>query len=382
MKKIFIAVRRCLLLNKRLLKKPSFLLILAAVPVLVAAVGIISEQHSGIVSVALSAYDPDDHLSAEIIEKLSSDENGVERFVKCDTPKEAEDMVRYGKADGAWIFQNDLEKKIADFAFDLDKEHAFVSVIEREETIALELAREKISGVLSEYISRAIMRDFSKNNLPDLREKSLEELDVYFDNAYATDDIFQFSYLDSGEPTDDLDLDIIILPIRGILSVTVVLAGLAVGLYYMKDESAGSFFRLKRGERPVFVYAYQLTGIVDVTIVMLVSLFIAGIASAPWREIAAAALFCPAVASFCILIRRICGKAGRLAAVTPLLTVALIAVSPIFFNMAELRGIQILTPTYYYLRSIHQPVYLGYMAIYAAIAALIDFIIYKLTDRA
>ena len=382
MKDIVTALRRYLLLNKRILKRASFILILAAVPVMVAAIGVISEQQNGVVNIALAAEDQNDRTASEIIETLAADGSGIERFIVCETVGEAENAVVYGKADGAWILCADLDERIAGFVSDLQSGNACVRVIEREETIALELAREKLSGVLSPYISRALMLDFSRSNVPALGDMSDEELDFYFDDAFATDDIFEFSYLDSGEPTDDVSLDIIVLPMRGFLSVTVVLAGLAVGLYYMRDEEAGSFYRLKRSERPAFVYAYQLTGIIDVALVVLAALFISGIATTPLREIAAAAIFCFASASFCILVRRICGKAGRLAAVTPLLTVALIAVSPIFFNIAGLRGIQLATPTYYYLRSIHQPVYLGYMAIYAAVVGLIDYVIYKLTDRA
>lgn len=376
------AVVRAILLNKRLFKKISFLLILLAVPVMVLAVELISRGQSGIVTVALAAEDPADPIASEVIEKLVNDAGGVERFILCKTPKEAENKVLYGEADGAWILEDDMAGKISAFVVDLKEGHSCVRIVEREETIALELAREKLSGVMSSYISYALMRDFAYENCPELAGMSEEELRFYFDDAYGSDDIFEFSYLDSGEPTDDVSLDLIMLPVRGLLSVTVVLAGLASAMYYMKDEESQVFYRLKRAERPAFAYAYQFTGVFDVAVVALCALFIAGISAAPGREIAAMLIFCFAVSSFCILVRRLCGKLGRLGAVTPLLIVALIAVSPIFFNMAEIRWIQLFTPTYYYLKSIHQSAYLGYGAIYAAALAAIDYAVYKLTDRA
>ena len=376
------AVLRYYLLNKRLFRKLSFILILCAVPVMVAAMSIISEQHGGVVTVALAQTDPDDPISSEIVADLADDASGVERFVMCDSPDEAENMVRYGRTDGAWIFESGMEERINAFADDLQPGHACVRVVEREETIALELSREKLSGIMSHYVSVALMRSFARDNAAVLDSMSDEELNGFFDQAYGADDIFEFSYLESGEPTDDVSLDIIMLPMRGLLCVTVVLAGLAVAMYYMQDEKQQTFYRLRRGERPVFAFAYQMTGVADVGVVVIAALFISGIAVSFRRELAAGVIFCFAVSAFCILVRRLCGKAERLGAVTPLLTVALIAVSPIFFSMAEIRPVQLLTPTYYYLKSIHQPVYLGYMAIYAAVVAAIDFAIYKLTDRA
>ena len=91
------AAVRFLLLNKRLFKKISFLLILLAVPVMVLAVEIISKGQSGVVTIALAARDPADPTSAEIIDKLINDKDSVERYTLCATPAEAEEMVEYGR---------------------------------------------------------------------------------------------------------------------------------------------------------------------------------------------------------------------------------------------------------------------------------------------
>ena len=77
MKAVRTALRRYLLLNKRILKRLSFILILAAVPVMVAAIGLVSQQQNGVVSVALAAEDPDDPLAAEIIGQLADDDGGI-----------------------------------------------------------------------------------------------------------------------------------------------------------------------------------------------------------------------------------------------------------------------------------------------------------------
>ena len=81
------------------------------------------------------------------------------------------------------------------------------------------------------------------------------------------------------------------------------------------------------------------------------------------------------------LIRRICGTVGRLSAVTPVLIVALIAVSPIFFTISGLKPIRMLTPVYYYLTSIHDPIYLLWMLLYAAVCGALSFLHARLTEK-
>ena len=377
------SVLRFLLLNKRLFCRLSFVLILLAVPLMVLAVGILSSGQNGIVTVVLAEEDPDDPISSEAIASLLTDDSGVARFRLCATPAEAEDDVRYGRADGAWIFGSDLESAIERFIGDQLFDKPFIRVVEREETVGLQLVREMLSGVMSKYICSAMMVDYVRENVPELDGMSDGELLTFIDDAYAVDKLFEFSYIDGSEPTDDIDLDILMLPIRGLLSVLVVLAGLAAALFYMQDESSMAFYRLRRGERPLFAALYHATGVLDVGLSVLVALFLSGVYTDPGREIVSMAVYCAAVVAFVILIRRLCGTPGRLGTVTPILTVALIAVSPIFFSLSwVLRPVQLMTPTYYYLMSIHRSEYLGYMALYAAAVFALDYAIYKLTDRA
>ena len=373
---------RYVLLNKRLFRKISFIVILCAVPLLILALEAISSMHGGIVTVALVAKDASDPVAREVIDGLVSDPDSVVRFTVCETADQAADKVRFGKADGAWIFENGLTDKIADFASDPDSAEPCVRIVEREDTVALKLAREKLSGLFSGYFSRALMQGYAKENFPEMADMTQAEFDGFFDRAFGTDDLFEFSYAERGESADDASLDILMLPARGLLSVMIVLGGLATAMFYMRDESEQTFYRLPPRERPIFAFGYQLTGIIDVAVVVVITLAISGITVSVGREIASMAVFCIACAAFCILVRRICGKLGRMAAVTPLLIVALIAVSPIFFTMAEIRPVQLLTPTYYYLMSIHSSAYIGYTAIYAAVLCSVDYAIYRITDRA
>ena len=75
-------VIRYILLNKRLLRKYSFLLILCLVPLLVAGMRLAAQEESGLMRVALYVEDDREELTAGILEKLA-DRRGVLHFVRC-----------------------------------------------------------------------------------------------------------------------------------------------------------------------------------------------------------------------------------------------------------------------------------------------------------
>ena len=132
-----------LLLNKRFLKKPGLWAILIIIPLLVVAFNAVALQDSGIITVALATEDENDSLANEIIEDIKKD-NRLIRFV-VSTPDEAEVLVKDGMADAAWIFPENLAIKLGDFVED---KQSVIRILEREETVALMLAREKLSGAV------------------------------------------------------------------------------------------------------------------------------------------------------------------------------------------------------------------------------------------
>ena len=81
------------MLCKRLWKKATFLLILGLIPLLVFGFGILAEEQSGFVTVVLAAEDASDPLANSMTDRLLQ-ERGLMRFVSCDSPAEAEALVR------------------------------------------------------------------------------------------------------------------------------------------------------------------------------------------------------------------------------------------------------------------------------------------------
>ena len=64
------------LLTKRLYKKPTFLVLLALIPALVLGYSTVARQDSGVVTIALAAYDNNDPMANAIMDDLMQTECG------------------------------------------------------------------------------------------------------------------------------------------------------------------------------------------------------------------------------------------------------------------------------------------------------------------
>ena len=195
------------LLNKRLLKKVSFLLILCAVPVLVIALNVVASRPAGIVTVALAQTDPDEEISSAAIERLRSGTTII-NFIESGGPEAAADAVKYGEADAAWIFSAEVDTALAGLANDPSSGllKPAVTIIEREDTVALKLAREKLAAAISPYLGSVSMREYTRSltakdgNFAALSGLSDADLQEFYDAAFGDDQVFKFVYAGSGEP--------------------------------------------------------------------------------------------------------------------------------------------------------------------------------------
>ena len=368
------------LLKKRLYKKKSFIVLLLCVPLLVVGLSVVASRSEGVVKVALYLEDPTDPVTADIMEKVR-DNGSVIGFTECSSRAEAMRRVTYGPADAAWIIEKNLGGAMYRFAKGYDAGIKCVTVVEREESTALMLAREKLSGALSPYLLREAMKEYVRENIALEDDLTDEELNEFFDDSYGAEDIFDFEYSSGSDASRENDLNYLLVPLRGLLAVMIVLCGLAVGMYYVQDNDSQTFYRITRRKRPILEAGYQLSGVTSISAVVLVSLYIGGVGVNPLTEIVSLAVYALAASAFCILVRRLCGTVGRLSAVTPVLIVALIAVSPIFFTISGMKPVQMLTPVYYYLNSIHNPIYLLWMLLYAAVCGGLSLVHARLTEK-
>ena len=353
------------LLTKRLYKKPTFLVLLALIPALVLGYSTVARQDSGIVTIALAAYDNNDPMANAIMDDLM--QSKLLYFRRCDTPEEANSLLNTGKADAAWIFAEDLEAKLCKFITATFKQ-SVVEIIERQSTIPMKLTREKLSGTVFAHLSPNIYLNYIRTKIPQLKNITNEQLLEYYENVKVEGRLFEFFTLD-GEPAGDmLESDSYLTsPIRGMLAVVVTLCGLAGAMYAKQDEKRGTFSWMPERKRPLTELAGLLVCVVNASVAVVIALVFMGVTVGFIRELLALVLFVVAVCAFCMLISRLCGSLQMLGMWTPVLLVVMLIVCPVFFDLGNLFWLQLMFPVTYYVNGIYTNQYLLLTLIYTMV---------------
>lgn len=357
-------MKKCLrwffLLSKRLYKKTTFLALLVLLPILVLGYSTAAQEDSGVVTIALAMEDPQDPLAYQIVQDLTADSPLI-RFVNCESPERAEALLVSGKADGAWIFPEDTSGMLAAFLKD-PKTAPIVRVVQREETVLLRLAREKLNGTLYRCCAQPLYLSYIRQNVPGLDDLSDSQLLAYYDSIFGNEALFQFSTV-GGEP-QTAPVSYLLSPLRGLVAVLVVLCGLAAAMYFLQDRHSGTFARTPEHAMPLLELGCQAAALFSVGAVALISLAVCGLWENGWREIAVMLLYCLCTASFCMLLRRICSNMALLAGLLPVLAAVMLVVCPVFFDIAELRKLQYLFPPTYYIQAAYSDKHLLLMPVY------------------
>jgi hypothetical protein len=276
-----------------------------------------------------------------------------------------------------------MQEKIAAFVQFPNPRNAFITVVQREENIFLRISHEKLNAALYPYISIALCEDYIYVNLLTPEEISEQQIKEYYDAVNADgEDLFDFVYANFDESSADTSSSNFLLsPIRGLMSVMVVIGGFAVAMFYMQDEARGTFDRLPNGRRFAFSIEYHAVAVFDIAIAVLAALLLTGLSVGFWRELAALLMYIVITVGFCIGLRLLCKDIRLLGALAPVLAVIMVVLCPVFFNVSALPAIQYLLPPYYYLNAIYDPEFFGYMAIYAIAVYGADHLLYRLQTR-
>lgn len=365
-----IIIKWFLLFTKRLYKKASFVIILALIPLVVLGLGIVAKQDSGFVTIALSQKDSTDKTSNKIIDELTSD-SGLLRFVEYDTSEEAIESVRYGNSDSAWILLDNMSERIKAFSSTKSADNAIAHVVEREQTVLLRISREKLSNVLYKYAAKDVYLSYTRTNVSVLDQLSDDELLMYYDDFFATDELFEYAYPSSSGGGQMQQINYLIAPVRGLLSVLVVLGAMASAMFFIRDEKQGTFAWVPESRKIYVEFVCQIIAVINLCAVMLISIYAVGLNVSLLRELAILVLYAISAALFGMLLRHLFNNAKILGALIPLFITVMIAVCPVFFEFKEFRFLQMFFPPTYYINAVNNTNYIKYMVVYIAVCLVL-----------
>lgn len=362
MKKIQKVLTWYYMLSKRLLLKWSFIILICLIPVAVPVMNNILAEDSSVLKIMLCCED-DDVLSKNIIDTLM-DGDGIIKYSFCNSAEEAKKSVETYQTDAAWILKNNLTERAIDYVSKEDDD-ALVEVIERESNVPLRLSKEMLCGAVYRNISYYIYRDFVYSEVIGEDEFTETKLKEYYEEMENDGDIVKIRRLNSQE-TSSADSNYLVAPLRGILSLMIVLCTLAAVLYFLQDQLEGKYAWMRPQRRIIPAFAMCLSAAVFSAVAVLAALYFGNIFTNLYTELTAIILFVIATTGFALVLSRLFKSPGKFGAIIPGILIIMLVLSPIFINLKILKPIRMMLPTHYYLNVIYNSDYYLSMIIYCA----------------
>ncbi len=389
------------LLNKRMLKQPLFLILIAMVPVLVFGVGQLSRESSSLVTAAIAPGSPDDETAEEVIDSLVGGSTSAVRYLPCDSEEDVLNAIASGHARIGFVLPENLDalfeaygnqktKNLSegalvmlgallggDSASEEMEANAITSYAATNDVIS-KVTREHLFGKLYPYLGEAVLKTWLKIH-PEVGTMSNEERDLFVEETLASYeqeyDFFNLEYMD-GTPVRDDEIDrYIASPMRGLLAVLLTLTGIAAILYLTQDCRKERFVWIPTHLRPLLHYLYLLIPIGDVALAVLAALFAGHSFTNASKEIPALILLVFQIAGFSNLLRVLLRRKTLMASSIPILISACLFLTPVFVDLSIMEPLQMLLPPYLYLKSIHGSFPLWYMGLYAFVASIASILL-------
>ena len=251
MKKVKRGLLYFFMLEKRFFKKPAFLLLLFTIPLLAFCLKNVSGEESGILSIGLYQEEIEDDAVQEVIEALLQKESVI-HFERVESEESGRERVQKRELDALWIFREDFQDKIEGILTGEEGEAPILSV-EQEDTVVLQLSRVKLFGEAYGNVAYPIYRNFVRQYWGE--SVSEEELQRIFAEGSGMQKMFYTVYEKVG--TDRPEQHYMTAPLRGMLALWILLAGLAANLFFLRDVADGVMDAVPGRKREMQSWGYE-----------------------------------------------------------------------------------------------------------------------------
>ncbi|MCQ2450913.1 MAG: ABC transporter permease [Clostridia bacterium] len=335
------------LIQKRLLKKPSFIIIILLIPLTVLSIMTISKKDTGMLTVGVYASEKCDEAVNSSVKSIMTNNNFI-RIKKYDDEKAIMNDINYGKLDCAWIFPDDLKIRIKDYLNDAGYDKNLVTVIQKDDSVPAMLSREMLFGSVFPSVSRQIFKDYIENDLNLTRSFTENELNKIYDGIYFEQDLVKFTN-SNGKVMENPNF--LVSPVRGILSIFIMVCSLASAMYYLNDYQNGVFSTMPLKKQLSILFYSTFFGAFDCGIISVISLSFTPLFTNLGEEILSMLLFVLAISAFSAFFATIINKPHILGTFIVFVSLIVFILCPVFFNL-EIKYIPNAFPQQFYLLSV------------------------------
>lgn len=345
-----------LMLTKRYLKNPIFLITILVIPLVVAALRFTTGTDEAAVRVALCVKGQDS-LSTQAVESLTDNDSSVISFYRVTSEEEAYENVESGTAVCAYVFPNNFEEMVEKYVTGDRGELAYnghlVKCIRAEETNYSKITEELVFASFYQKFANEVLKDFMEEYRESFTEKDWKNVQAYYNDYSIEAEFFRFEYIDGSENTlmTQQKTSFLLLPVRGLILLLILLAAMTGGVISYRDKERGLFQSITVNRRGMLNYSYVLIPAVIAAGAGLAGIWFANIWTNVSREIICMTLYVFFVTGVCNLVRRVCRNGLRFASIIPLFLMFNMVFCPVFVDLSpmlpQIKYIQPILPVFY-----------------------------------
>lgn len=342
-----------LLMTKRLMKKPSFIIILVLLPVILVMYRFIITEDDGTIRACVYVPEGSEAFTAKLADNLADAEFSA-RFYLVDSEDDLYSDVIAGRAEVGYILPKDLKERfltknwdsaVRMVVSDTSQMAPFVN-----EFVTVVIYTDMMEEYIADYLVNRSGLELSDAEIrPIIRENLLKQADSgsLFDIAYR--DYYKNEEVSREEVMAE---NYLMKPIRGTVALFVLLAGLAGLVFWFQDNAEGRFKVMSHEKRPVINYGSLLLPTALSAIVGMVCILIAGLCENIFLELLTMLLYVIFVTGVCEIIRVIVPSVNAVCAAIPILAIASYLCCPILIDLKKVLPVvsylrKILPPDYY-----------------------------------
>lgn len=379
-----------ILYSKRLLKKPSFLILLLLLPLCTFALTKLTKKTDSTIQAGVYLnLTKADHLAKSTYEILLEDKDIVKFYGYQDKNRLLHD-IKTKKIDCGYVLPDNLLE-----ALDKNGSNDRIQVFYPPDSMSVKMLNEKVYGAIIQEYSFDILQKFvSKEDIFSYMDSQhiQKELKSKYDHYRSNDSTFTFEYGYSKNGNTDGDssiaehpLDYLMLPIRGMLAVLILSAGFSGGLLWYTDYKNGIYQQVS-GKLSGYVQFITIWIPVFYTgIASLLCIFLSGFHTSFFTEFFGMLFYCLLVTGFCSLLRLVLSTEIVYACALPITALISLAACPVFTDFSiyipSLKLLRLLLPPYYFLNFQGSLYQLAQMGIIGILLIILMIVIHQIHQR-
>lgn len=379
-----------ILYSKRLLKKPSFLVLLLLLPLCTFALTKLTQKSDSTIQAGiylnLQEADP---LAKSTYEILLQDKDIVKFYGYQDKNSLLHD-IKTKKIDCGYFLPSNLLE-----ALDKNGSDETIQVFYPPDSLSVKILNEKVYGAIIQDYSFHILQKFvTKEDIFSYMDSQQihEKLRGSYDHYRSNDSTFTFEYgyseninSNSEGSAAEHPLDYLTLPVRGMLAVFILSAGFSGGLLWYTDYKNGIYQQVSGRLSGYVQFITVWIPVFYTGIASLLCIFLSGLHGSFFTELLGILFYCLLVTGFCSLLRLILATEVMYACALPITALISLVACPVFTDFSiyipSLKLLRLLLPPYYYLNCQGSFYQLAQMGMIGILLILLMIVTHQINQR-